>query len=287
MYPLTAAKPPLPATRASQRRLLLAVVGGVLLSGCATTHGPANPKDPLQGINRGIYKFNDVVDRAVLKPVAQGYRFVVPQFARIGVHNFFSNLNDVTVTVNDVLQGKVRQGGHDALRFALNTTIGLLGFVDVATRAGFEKHNEDFGQTLGVWGAGPGPYLVLPFLGPSSVRDTFGIIGDLPTSPYTRFQHVSVAHRDEAYGLSAVSTREGLLDTGDMLEDATLSGDTYNFVRDAWLQRRQNLVYDGNPPPDPDESLDDDPAAAPAAPAAPAKPGGAPALPPAAPAAAR
>jgi len=169
-----------------------------------------------------------------------------------------------TVTFNDVLQGKLVQGGHDALRFTLNTTIGLLGFVDVATRAGFEKHNEDFGQTLGVWGVGPGPYLVLPLLGPSTLRDTVGIAGDLPTSPYTRFRHVSVAHRNESFVLGTISTRESLLDTGDLLNDATIDGDSYNFVRDAWLQRRQNLVYDGHPPADPEDTLDDPATPAPA-----------------------
>jgi phospholipid-binding lipoprotein MlaA len=248
---------------ASLASLLLALL---TLGGCATVPGQSTPKDPLQPVNRAIYQFNDAVDRAVLKPVAQGYRFVVPSFARTGVRNFFSNLNDVTVTVNDVLQGKVRQGGHDALRFTLNTTIGLLGFVDVATRAGFEKHSEDFGQTLGSWGVGPGPYLVLPLLGPSTLRDTVGIAGDIPTSPYTRFSHVSVAHRNQTFVLSTVSTRESLLDTGALLDDATISGDQYNFVRDAWLQRRQNMVYDGNPPPDPDDdALEEDPAPAPAA----------------------
>ena len=271
--PPNSTAPSAPRT-AAQRPVLrvsvLLTISALLLSGCATT-GPADPRDPLQSVNRATYKFNDTLDRAVLKPVAQGYKYVVPQFARIGVRNFFSNLNDVTVTVNDLLQGKVTQGGHDAVRFTLNTTIGLLGFIDVATDAGFEKHNEDFGQTLGVWGVGPGPYLVLPLLGPSSVRDAFGILGDLPTSPYERFKHISVADRNEGLILSTTSTRAGLLGTEDLLYDASLSGDTYNFVRDAWLQRRQNQVYDGHPPPDPDDMLDDDPAA-PAAPAAPAKP---------------
>ena len=258
-------------------------VAGLLLSAllgaCATVPpGSETPKDPLQSFNRSIYKFNDTLDRAVLKPVAQGYRFVTPHFVRTGVRNFFSNLDDVTVSVNDVLQGKVSQGGHDALRVVLNTTLGVLGFVDVATGAGFEKHNEDFGQTLGAWGVGSGPYLVLPLLGPSTVRDTFGRVGDLPTSPYVRFSHVSVAHRNEVYVLDAVRQRESLLDTEDVLDEATLGGDRYNFVRDAFLQRRRNLVYDGSPPPDPDEQLDDDPGAgAPApgtaagAPAAPAQ----------------
>jgi phospholipid-binding lipoprotein MlaA len=265
------------ASRLPTARILALVPAlSLLLGACATVPGAANPKDPLQGVNRAVYKFNDTADKYVLKPVAQGYQFVVPEFARIGVRNFFSNLNDVTVTVNDLLQGKVRQGGHDALRFTLNTTAGVLGFVDVATRVGLEKHNEDFGQTLGVWGVGPGPYLVLPLLGPSTLRDTVGIVGDLPTSPYTRFGHVSVAHRNEAYALSAVSTREGLLDTSDLLNDATLSGDTYNFVRDAWLQRRQSLVYDGHPPADPDDSLDDDSGDGNGG-AAPAKPGDPPA----------
>ena len=261
LTPAAAAEPQRPAERDARTtawRLGAGLATCALLGACATVPGAPNPKDPLQSFNRGMYQFNDTLDRAVLKPVAQGYRFVVPDFARTGVHNFFSNLGDVTVTVNDLLQGKVRQGGHDALRFTLNTTIGLVGLVDVATRAGFEKHEQDFGLTLGHWGIGSGPYLVLPLLGPSTVRDAVGRLGDLPTSPSVRFQHVSSLHRNEAFVLEAISQREGLLDTEGMLDDAVIGSDRYNFLRDAWLQRRRNQVYDGNPPPDPDDPLDDD-----------------------------
>ncbi len=241
----------------------LAAVLALAVTGCATVpKGAENPKDPLQSLNRGVYQFNDAVDHAVLKPVAQGYRWVTPSFVRTGVRNFFANLNDVQVTVNDLLQGKVRQGGQDALRFAVNSTFGVLGFVDVASRTGLEKHNEDFGQTLGVWGVGPGPYLVLPLFGPSTVRDTVGRVGDLPESPSIAFTHWSSAHRLELFGVDAVSAREGLLDTEDLIDDAMVGNDRYNFIRDAFLQRRQSLVYDGHPPADPDDLLEDDTAPA-------------------------
>lgn len=245
---------------------LMGLVCIALASGCATVPGPANPKDPYQSFNRSVYKFNDTLDRAVLKPVAKGYQWGVPSFARTGIRNFFSNLNDITVTANDVLEGKLTQGGHDALRFTLNTTIGLLGFVDVATRAGFEKHEADFGLTLAKWGVGSGPYLVLPFLGPSTIRDTVGRVGDIPTSTFVIFNHVSGTHQVESFILNAVSQRASLLRDEEVLDEATLSDDRYNFIRDAWLQRRRNLIYDGNPPVDPEDQLDDDAAMAPAAP---------------------
>ncbi len=240
-----------------------------LLGGCVTVPpGAETARDPLQSFNRGVYLFNDGLDRAVLKPAAQAYQFVTLPFVRTGVRNFFSNLNDVTVSVNDVLQGKVRQSGHDALRFTLNTTIGLLGFVDVATRAGFEKHNEDFGQTLGVWGVGPGPYLMLPFFGPSTIRDTVGRIGDLPFSSTVAFSHWSNTHRVELFVVDALQQRQSLLADEDLIDEAMLGNDRYNFLRDAFLQRRQSLIYDGNPPADPDDAVDDDTAAPAASPSA-------------------
>jgi len=254
---------PLKAIERSFKRprfaLCLAVIAGLLLSACATVPGPANPKDPYQSTNRAIFKFNQTIDEVAIKPAAKAYRFVTPQFVRTGIHNFFSNLNDVTVVINDILQGKASQGGRDALRFTVNTTVGVLGFIDVATQAGLEKHHEDFGLTLGHWGAGSGPYLVLPLLGPSTVRDTIGLVPDYEARHYLLFNNLSITHRDEAFVLETVSVRESFMDDEDLINDVALSSDHYNLIRDAWLQRRRSQIYDGNPPADPDDLTDDDP----------------------------
>jgi len=232
--------------------VFLILVSG-LLSGCAHQ----NARDPLEPFNRGVYAFNDAIDNAVLKPVAFGYRAVLPQFMRTGVTNFFSNLDDVTVFVNGVLQGKIPQAVSDAGRFIINTTIGVLGLFDVATHFGLEKHNEDFGQTLGYWGIGNGPYLVLPLLGPSSFRDGIGRLVDRYTDPVMWENHIRT--RNQFLALRVVNTRTNLLDSEKVLDAAAI--DRYAFLRDAYLQRRRSLVHDGNPPPDPE--MDD---------AAPAKP---------------
>ena len=158
-----------------QRVMGLVLLGALgALGGCATTGG--NPDDPLEGYNRAMFSFNDSVDKAVIKPVATGYKKVMPEVARTGVTNFFSNLGDVWIGVNNVLQGKVGPGVSDFGRFAINTTVGIFGLFDVASDAGLEKHNEDFGQTLGRWGVGTGAYVVLPILGPSDVRDGFSLL---------------------------------------------------------------------------------------------------------------
>jgi len=216
------------------------------LGGCAST---GNPRDPLEPINRGIYHFNDGVDNLIVKPAAEVYRGVLPQFARTGVSNFFSNIGDVIVALNNLLQGKFLQAASDVGRIVVNTTAGLLGVLDVATEIGLEKHNEDFGQTLGYWGIGNGPYLVLPFLGPSTLRDTVGLVGDYKTNPITYVD--PTRDRNALYGLFFLSRRAELLDTSKILETAAL--DPYEFLRDAYLQRRRNLVYDGAPPPDDDD----------------------------------
>lgn len=211
------------------------------LGGCAST---GNPRDPFEGLNRGIYKFNDGVDHLVVKPAAEAYRDLVPAFIRTGVGNFFANVNDVLIALNNVLQGKIPEAISDVGRVAVNTTLGLLGLFDVATELGVEKHNEDFGQTLGYWGIDAGPYLVIPILGPSSLRDAVGLIGDWKTDPLT---YVDPTHtRNQLYGTYFVSRRADLLEATRILETAAL--DPYEFVRDGYLQRRRNLVYDGNPP---------------------------------------
>jgi phospholipid-binding lipoprotein MlaA len=220
-----------------------------LLTGCATN---GNPRDPLEGLNRGIYHFNDGVDNLIVKPAAIIYRGVVPQFARTGVSNFFANINDVIVALNNLLQGKFTQAISDVGRIAVNTTAGLLGVIDVATEIGLEKHNEDFGQTLGYWGIGDGPYLVLPFLGPSSFRDGAGLLVDFYTDPIT---YVDPSRdRNILWGTRFLSRRTELLDTSTILDTAAL--DPYEFLRDAYLQRRRNLVYDGNPPPGKDDDIE-------------------------------
>lgn len=223
----------------------LGVVALVLfMTGCATTNQSAGVSDPLEGYNRAMYKFNDAVDTAVLKPVAKGYDAVVPDPISQGVSNFFSNLNDITVIINDLFQGKFYQAYRDTHRFVLNTTVGVAGIFDVASLSGFTKNNEDFGQTLGVWGAEPGAYVVLPFFGPRNVRDTFGLVGDMFTDP------VMYVEGDDArlalVGTRVVDTRANLLKAEKVLDQAAT--DEYNYVRDAYMSRRQYLVFDGNPP---------------------------------------
>lgn len=218
----------------------------MLLTGCATTNQDNGVNDPLEGYNRAMYSINDTLDSTIIKPVAQGYDTVVPTGISQGVSNFFSNLNDITVILNDLLQLKFGQALSDAGRFALNTTVGFGGVLDVATLAGHEKNDEDFGQTLGVWGVQPGPYLVLPFFGPRDFRDTVGLVGDIYTAPVTHID--DVATRNALIATYTIDTRAHYLNITNVLEEAAL--DEYSYVRNAYLQRRQNLVYDGNPPED-------------------------------------
>jgi len=221
--------------------ILAAAVSVSLLGGCATT---GNPRDPFEPVNRAVYQFNDAFDKVIAKPVAEFYTEVVPQVIRTGVGNFFSNLNDVIVALNNLLQGKVPDAINDMGRVLVNTTLGVFGVMDPATSLGVEKHNEDFGQTLGYWGLGSGPYIVLPFLGPSSARDTVGWVGDVYAWPGTYVE--SNRARNALIATRFIAARADLLQASQLLETAAL--DPYEFLRDAYLQRRQNLVYDGNPP---------------------------------------
>ena len=221
--------------------VICAMTGIALLGGCAST---GTPSDPLESLNRGIYTFNDGLDTVLVKPAAEIYQGVVPPVARTGVSNVFSNLNDVVVALNNILQGKFAAGISDIGRVLLNTTAGLFGLFDIATVAGLEKHDEDFGQTLGYWGVGDGAYLVLPFLGPSTVRDAAGRVADYKTDPVTYID--PNRDRNAAQGLRIVSRRAELLNASKLLGVAAI--DEYAFVRDAYLQRRRNLIYDGNPP---------------------------------------
>lgn len=238
-------------TRWVTRAAALCAVAAAL-GGCATS-AAMNPRDPFEPANRAVFAFNDGVDQVLIKPAAQAYRAVLPQPVRNGVRNFYGNLWDPWIGVNNLLQGKVEWAMNDLFRFVVNTTFGLAGVNDVATDMGLDKHNEDFGQTLGRWGFESGPYLVLPILGPSSVRDGTGLIADsyaylpwhIPT--WRKWNHY-VAWRNSLTVLGFVSLRETLLDADRVLREAAI--DRYAFVRDAYLQRRRNLVYDGEPPPE-------------------------------------
>jgi len=222
-------------------RLAAALFFAALASGCATTRD--NP-DPWEGLNRKTHAFNDALDRAVMKPVAEGYVAAVPAFAREGVSNFYGNLEDIGTGLNQFLQGKPAEGASDLGRFVVNSIFGVFGLWDVATPLGLEKHYEDFGQTLGVWGVQPGPYLVLPLLGPSTARDA-------PARAVDPSWYYSEAVNPERFYwglwvLEKVNLRAQLLQAGSVVKEAAL--DEYSFIRDAWLQRRRSQVYDGNPP---------------------------------------
>jgi phospholipid-binding lipoprotein MlaA len=230
-------------------RTLLAAALVVVVSGCATVSGPPNPADPWEGYNRGAYAFNDAIDRAVLKPVAQSYVAGVPEFAQEGISNFFENLQDIGTGLNNILQGKLPEGASDLARVGVNSVFGIAGLWDLATPMGLEKHNEDFGQTLGVWGVPSGPYFIIPFLGPSTLRDAPARYVD-PSFAYNRGID-EIAVRNSLYALDIVRTRAGLLKAEKIVDEAAL--DKYSFTRDAWLQRRRHLVFDGKPPREPEE----------------------------------
>jgi len=240
------------------------LVISLLIQGCATVQGPGDPQDPFESYNRAMFKFNDKVDQYVLKPVAKGYVYVTPSPVQKGISNFFSNLNDVTIMFNDLLQLKVKQFFSDTGRFVVNSTIGLLGFVDVATEIGLEKHNEDFGQTLGYWGVPDGPYFVLPFLGSSTIRDTGGLSVDTTYfDPINKEVEQSFPPNSRETGtawtlrsLQVIDTRASLLKAEKIVNEAAL--DRYIFIREAYLQRRKNLVYDGKPPQEKPEFSEDE-----------------------------
>ncbi len=253
---------------ASTRPLALAAAVA-LLAGCASVppapsgadaQAAPSPVDPWENWNRKVYAFNDAVDNAVVKPVATAYRDAVPQLVRTGVSNFLGNIGDVWSAANHLLQGKVASGLEMGFRVMTNTLMGLGGVLDPATEFGMQKRSEDFGQTLGVWGLGNGPYVMLPLLGPSTVRDTFGLLTDRQFSP------ASLPTTDAgSYAVTAVEVinlRASLLDAGRLMDQVAL--DRYSFLRDAYLQRRRDAIYDGAPPFE-DEFADEPASAAPGA----------------------
>jgi phospholipid-binding lipoprotein MlaA len=234
------------------RAVLIAASLTLSLPGCATTQ-QAVPHDPWEHFNRGSERFNDSVDRAVLKPVTIAYRKHVPQVIRTGVSNFIGNLKFTTTIVNDLLQLKLLDTGADIGRFVLNSTLGIGGLLDPATRVGIRRNDEDFGQTLGRWGVPAGPYIVLPLLGPSTLRDTPALAVDWQTDLRAQL-NFSTGARIALTGQAIVVRRESLLSADETLDSAF---DRYAFIRNAWLQRREYLVRDGDVPEE--APLEDEP----------------------------
>jgi phospholipid-binding lipoprotein MlaA len=242
---------------------LMVLVAGLMVAGCASLpSGKPDPRDPWERFNRASFKVNDALDRAVLRPTARAYVKVMPRVVRTGISNVFENLETVTTLVNDALQGKMGAVGQDSARLLLNTTLGLGGLFDPATAAGIEKNDEDFGQTLGTWGVRSGPYVMLPLLGPSTVRDTAGRVPDRFTDPTHYLEDDST--RFAITAVEVVDLRAGLLEYDD---DLAQSFDRYAFVRNVWMQRREYQVKDGNvedPSFDEEAMMNEEPAPKPA-----------------------
>lgn len=225
-------------------RPLLALSMVTILAGCATTSSTGsnstaqNPVDPFEKFNRTMFTFNDKVDQYALKPAAIAYKRVVPSFMQTGVYNFFGNLGDVWTAVNNLLQGRVADGVSDVMRFTINSTFGIAGLIDVSSDAGLPKHSQDFGATLGVWGVQSGPYVVLPLLGSSTVRDSAALPADFAGNLWTYVTPDATRYFGTA--LRVVDMRAGVLDASNLIEDAAL--DRYEFIRDAYLQRRAGKI---------------------------------------------
>jgi phospholipid-binding lipoprotein MlaA len=254
--------------RAAYPQVVLGMVFAVSLAGCVTLPAGSKPppQDPWESWNRGVYNVNDKLDRAIAKPIAKGYVRAVPAPARTGISNVLSNLRMTTVAFNDALQGKFKAAGTDIARFALNLTVGFGGLLDPATEAGLDRNEEDFGQTLGVWGVPPGPFFELPILGPSDVRDGPARLVDFFTGPlhYTRNANVGWG----IFGIGLIDSRASLLPLDDTLKNVF---DPYAFIRDAYLQRRAYLISDGKMKDEPleDPGADDTPPPATPTPAPP------------------
>ncbi len=232
------------------RAISLVLLGAASLCGCATTSATVE-YDPWEGFNRGVYAVNDFGDRVLIKPVAKGYKAITPRFVRRGVTNFFANLTTPRSALNNFLQGKPVRGLDDVARFLLNSTVGIGGLVDVATPSGLAAHDEDFGQTLAVWGVPNGPYMVLPLLGPSTLRDAFALPFDAVAEPLTHYENSDV--RGPLYALRAIDLRARLLTAERLIAD---SKDPYITIRESYLQNRNYVIHDGDPPAD-DDFYDD------------------------------
>ena len=225
-----------------KRLILLSVT--CLIVGCASIPAGVepSPRDPWEPFNRSVFEFNEGLDTYLLKPVVAAYRFILPEIVREGIYNFFSNYSDIYTALQNLLQGKPDYAFNDLMRVAVNTLFGFGGLMDVATPGGLEKHKEDWGQTFGVWGIPSGPYVVLPFFGPSTVRDTFGTAADLETDYL--FKYIpDVGLRNSITGLRVVNARNTYYEAGDLLDGAAI--DKYSFMRDAYLQRREYQINEG------------------------------------------
>ena len=241
--------------------LLSSLVISITLAGCASTAKTVpDQNDPFAGWNRGTQTFNDNLDKAILKPMAKGYQWITPEFVSEGVTNFFSNINDIGVTINGLLQFKLAQSGMDASRFLINTTAGVGGFFDVAKMIDLPKHKEDFGQTLGVWGVPSGSYLVLPFFGSSSPRDAVGLVGDALFNPLTYVSVFGGAAFNAATAggrvLNVTDKRANLMSTEKVIDEGSV--DRYDFIKNSYEQNRNYLIHDGNPPDENDPDLLDE-----------------------------
>ena len=221
--------------------VLAALAATMNMVGCASTAN--NPRDPFEGFNRVMFSVNEGID-VVVKPVAKGYDKVMPSPVKTGIGNFFGNIADLWIAVNNFLQGKPAEGASDIGRVLVNSTVGIVGLIDVASDLGLEKHAEDFGQTLGKWGVGEGPYLFWPIIGPRNVRDTFGFAVDASADPVVHLHDVSA--RNTLIGIRFIDLRASLLPADKVIEEAAF--DKYNYIRDAYFQNRRNAVHDGNPP---------------------------------------
>ena len=228
----------------SKIKRVVLLVATTALVGCASIPAGVEPSphDPWESFNRSVFEFNEGLDAYLLKPVVAGYRFILPEFVRQGIYNFFSNYNDIYTALFNLLQGRLDYAFNDLMRVAVNTTMGLGGLLDLATPGGLEKHKEDWGQTLGVWGVPAGPYVVLPFFGPSNVRDAFGTVADLESDYLFRFLP-DVALRNSVTGLRVVNTYNTYYEAGDLLDGAAI--DKYSFMRDAYIQRREYQINEG------------------------------------------
>lgn len=221
------------------------LVGGfVALALCGTVVAEENPRDPYQGFNRSMFAVNEAVDKFTAKPVAQAYDMVTPLPVKAGVGNFFGNVGDLWIGANSALQGKFSDAGVDFGRLLINSTVGIFGFFDVASELGLEKHEEDFGQTMAVWGVGDGGYMFWPIIGPRTVRDSAGWVVDSYADPVWRVR--PIATRNSLVALRFVDIRASLLPAEKVVEEAAL--DKYAYIRDAYLQRRRNQIFDGRPP---------------------------------------
>ncbi len=229
---------------ASRFKRLMLLSMTCLFVGCASIPAGVEPsaRDPWEPFNRSVFEFNEGLDKYLLKPIVAAYRFILPEIVRDGIYNFFSNYSDIYTALQNLLQGKPDLAFNDLMRVAVNTLFGLGGLMDVATPGGLPKHKEDWGQTFGVWGVPSGPYLVLPFFGPSTIRDTFGTAADLETDYL--FKYIpDVGLRNSITGLRVINARNTFYEAGDLLDGAAL--DKYSFIRDAYLQRREYQINEG------------------------------------------